>query len=518
MKKEAGIQYDLKKIKIALSIGSKNPFAKTMKIFTNCKILGTNEPIEIRVENGIIQCPQPTQNDLYFHKVDLKEKYVLPGFIDSHCHILYTGTQLQKTDLSSCQNKEEFLKKVLEAHQNTPEKEWLMVKNYDPAKLPESEHLSQQDLDQISNHRPIVVQHVSGHAGVINTGTLMLVPSAHHNRGYVVEKEYEKIYSSEPVPSLEKMAQSILLAGSRLKEMGITCATEMMAGYHNLEQELLAYHLASQRGCPIRLRLFLLWDKIFGPNAIPASRLKDLIDQMDPDVCKVVGIKLFADGVLGTKTAAVYEEYIGGGYGELVDRPDVFKKKVRVAHDAGWPVAVHSIGDRSTDLVLEAFSELDDASCHRIEHMMSLNDDQIERMAKLDCSCSMQPEFLADFHHSYQKHLGSSRTSKLKRFRSVFEAGISLGLSSDRPIVKGDPWKAIQIASNRPKGFDSSENLPFKQAVHAYTQGSAKLNHDHNSLGKLESGYFADFQIYQEDPFSTPYPTLLATLVGGKER
>ncbi len=488
-----------------------------MKILTNGKVPGKVEPIQILIEKNKIKNIQPVNENLNTFKIDLNGKYILPGFADSHCHILHTGMQLQKPDLAACQNKQELLEKIFIAHQESPKTEWVIVKNYDPNKLDAKDHLSQDDLDLIDQIRPILVQHSSGHAGVANSGALSKAPTAKHIEGYLVEKEYQKVYSAEPIPSLEKMVESILATATHLSKLGITSATEMMAGYYDLEQELLAYHLASKRGASIRLRLFLEWNKVFGPDAISEKRLKELMDQMDQDICNVIGIKLFADGALGTKTAAVYEEYIGGGYGHLLYEPGVFKEKIKTAHQAGWSIAVHSIGDRATDLVLEAYSELDDAASHRIEHAMVLNDSQIKQMACLGCCCTMQPEFLSHFAYSYQKNIGKARTSTLKPFRSVVEAGIGFGLSSDRPFVHGNPWEAIRIASDRPENFDSSENLSLEQAIAAYTEGSARLNYEGDLIGKLQPGYFADLQIYAEDPLLSTSPTLLTTLFGGEE-
>lgn len=488
-----------------------------MKILTNGKISGTTTPVEIQIEKNKIQSIQPLHKDSTLPKINLNGHYVFPGFIDSHSHILHTGLQLQKTDLFNCQNKQELLQKILEEAQQSPKTEWVILKNYDPSLLEAKDHLTQQDLDQIDPYKPILIQHSSGHAGVASSRALALAPSVKHIQGYLVEKEYEKVYSKEPIPSLEKMIKSILAAGAKMSQLGITCATEMMAGYYDLEQELLAYHLASKRGSPIRVRLFLEWNKIFGPEAISEGRLRELMDQMDQDLCKVVGIKLFADGALGTKTAAVNEEYIGGGYGHLLYEPDIFKEKVKTAHQAGWPIAVHSIGDRATGMVLEAFSELDDATSHRIEHVMILSDAQIKKMARLGCSCTLQPEFLSHFAESYQKNIGKKRTAKLKRFRSILDSGIKISLSSDRPFSPGNPWDAIHIASHRPQGFDPSENISLQEALVAYTKSPAALHHEEDLFGKLKPGYFADLQIYAEDPLTSHASLPLTTFLGGKE-
>ena len=109
----------------------------------------------------------------------------------------------------------------------------------------------------------------------------------------------------------------------------------------------------------------------------------------------------------------------------------------------------------------------------------------------------MQPEFLTAFGHAYVKQLGPQRASQLKRFKSILEAGIPLSFSSDRPIVEGNPWDGIRAASNRPIGFDASENISKERAFELYTKDSARANGDHLDQGVIKVGSHADFQIYE---------------------
>jgi predicted amidohydrolase YtcJ len=169
---------------------------------------------------------------------------------------------------------------------------------------------------------------------------------------------------------------------------------------------------------------------------------------------------------------------------------------VRNGHDAGYAIAIHSIGDRSTDLVMDAFEQLDDARRHRIEHAMLLSDAQIERLSRLGCLVTMQPEFLKCFANSYRKQLPSPRFEQLERFRSVSEAGIPLALNSDRPITPGNPLDGIDTATNRPEGFDPSENVSRKQAILGYTSVAARANGDEGLMGTLKPRELAEFQTF----------------------
>ncbi|MFY9235024.1 MAG: amidohydrolase family protein, partial [Fimbriimonadaceae bacterium] len=323
--------------------------------------------------------------------------------------------------------------------------------------------------------------------------------------GVLLEKAHEVVSAAAPKPSVEEMAAAILLAGEKMREVGICCAADMMTVQFDLEAELEAYRLAAERGCAVRIRLYLQWATVLGPRAIPESRIAELMSGLDPDRCRISGVKIFADGAIGSATAAIYGSYTGNSKlqspnskleesGQLIYASDRLLEMVRIAHDAGYQIAIHSIGDRSTDLVMDAYEALDSPSRHRIEHAMILSDAQIERMARLGIFCTMQPEFLMRFGHSYRRQLGPERASKLKRFRSVIDAGIPLSFSSDRPIVGGDPLEGIRAATSRPDGFDPAENVTREEALRAYTLEAARALRE-DGIGELLPGQLCEFRL-----------------------
>ena len=122
---------------------------------------------------------------------------------------------------------------------------------------------------------------------------------------------------------------------------------------------------------------------------------------------------------------------------------------------------------------------------------MILSDAQIERIARVGCPVTMQPEFLLKLGHVYRRQLGAGRTALLKRARSVLDAGIPLSFSSDRPIVAGDPRDGIRAAVSRPEGFDPSENVTWEEAVRMYTVEGSRVNGDGDLYGSLAPGSVA---------------------------
>ena len=506
--------------------------------YTNFRWGLTGESQEMVVDRGrVVTRHQSAATNLEVGDsiVDLGGAYLLPSFIDAHCHILPTGLDLNKLHLGAASTKEEILQLLADRHRDQPDG-WLLAVHYNQTKFEDGEHLTLRELDQISSTRPILLTHVNGHASVANSAALAAGkiddstpdPSGGVYRrdssgkldGVCLEHAHEFIQRAKPMPTVEEMAEAIVLAGQKMAELGIKCASDMMTGCFDLEKELQAYALAIRHGCPIHMRLYLQWRDVFGKRAVPEQRLRELIDAANAEQgLRVQGIKIFSDGGISSATAAIYGRFLStdpqkplkpvNGVdtdGQLIYNAEKLNMMFSRAHESGMQVSVHAIGDYATDLVLDAMSQTDEPSRHRIEHAMILSDSQIERMRDVGCFCTFQPEFLMALGPAYRRQLGEVRASKLIRSRSVLDAGIPLSFNSDRPIVAGNPWDGILTASNRPREFDSSENCTRAEAILAYTKSAAEVNGDAGEMGTLEPGTLAHFQFYDEDPLSTEKP------------
>jgi predicted amidohydrolase YtcJ len=477
------------------------------------KNLAGTDSGELFVRNGRFAEPGAADRE-----VDIGGRWALPGLIDSHCHILPTGLDLLKLNLSGCAGRTDVLDAVRDRHRSQPEG-WLHATHYDQNKFEGREHLTRDDLDAISADRPILLRHSNGHASVANSAALraagiddstenpkggeFVKDGAGHLTGVLLETAHEKVTSSAPDPNLEEMVEAILRAGELMHSMGITCASDMMTGRWDLEREIEAYRLAAERGCQVRTRLYLQWRPAIGPRGAGRERLTELAGSLPQERCRIVGLKIFADGAIGSATAAIHGRFLStGGQGTLIYSPERLKSMVQQAHDLGWPVAIHSIGDRSTDLVMDAIEETDDPSRHRIEHVMILSDAQIERIARLGCPVTLQPEFLQFFGHAYLAQLGPEITSLLNRGASLLAAGIPTAFNTDRPIVPGHPADSIEMATCRPEGFCSSENVTLEQAVEGWTKTAARVNGDAGELGELKPGCLADLVLFDSEPKS----------------
>jgi predicted amidohydrolase YtcJ len=454
------------------------------------------------------------------------EGYVaLPGFVDAHCHVLPSGLDLLKLNLSKCSSKAEVLEAVREWAPKVGEGQWLHATQYDQNKW--GEHLTRFEIDAVVADVPVLLRHSNGHASVANTAALRAAGigdevsdpvGGEYERGadgvltgVLLEKAHEIVTSRAPEPGLEEMVEAIMRAGDSMAGFGITTATDMMTGRWDLDKELQAYRIASERGCKVRLRMYMQWREVLGDKGIDPARLAELMGEMDEERCKVLGLKVFADGAIGSATAAIHGQFMTTGRSGKLIYPEAELARILALIDAeGWSCSVHTIGDRSTDLVMDAFEKTAAPGRHRIEHAMILSDGQVDRLARLGSHVTLQPEFLYRFGHAYRAQLQDGVWQKLIRTRSLIDAGLSLSFNSDRPIVVGDPWVGIGAAVSRPTGFDSEESCSVAEGVDLYTRGGAVANFDGDWLGRIEVGFGADFQIYDREAFMahTHGPTL----------
>lgn len=506
-----------------------------MPLYDNCRIFGREGVWSLDVDGQRFSRIVPYTHGTNGH--DLEGATVMPAFIDCHCHILPGGLDLLKLHLGRCQTREDVLDAVSKRNRELEPGEWLHAVHYDQTRFSDGVHLTRDDLDGISAERPILLRHVNGHASIANSAALraagvgetaieieggeFVADCSGRITGVLLEKAHEKVTAAAPAPTFEEMVAAILAAGERMASFGIGCASDMMTGRWDLERELAAYAEAVNRGCKVRLRLYAQWARVIGPRPVDPSQLKELTSGFDESLISLKGLKIFADGAIGSATAAIYgsflertstKETVNGKIwdGQLIYSPDRLEAIFRHADDQGWSTSTHSIGDYATDLVMSNLASLSNPKNHRIEHAMLLSDEQIDRMQDLGCHCVMQPEFLLRFSHAYPKQLGPERAAHIKRFKSIGAAGIPLSFSSDWPIVDGNPWSGIRSALQRPEGFLQDENIPMELAINAYTRNAAGANRDPD-MGEIKEGQMADFQVYKSEPGTPVVPDRLIT-------
>lgn len=440
----------------------------------------------MKATNGRGLNGEPVEFAIQGDPVDLQGKLVLPAFIESHAHVLPEGLDLLKLNLRSCASPEDVLQAVREEIPNGDG--WLHAVQYDQTKFPGAIHLNRTQLDAISTDRPILLRHSNGHASVANSKALEIAGVTNSTSdprggtyvrdesgeltGVLLERAHDHVTNSAPMPTEDEMVEAILRAGEAMARDGIVLATDMMTGRWDLDRELRAYDRAANAGCKVRLRLYVQWSTVLGSQGIGPAAFRERIALINRDEIEISGLKIFSDGAIGAATAAIHGKYATTGKdGQLIYAPSELARRVKLASDEGFNLAVHAIGDRAVDHVLDAFEATGRAQDHRLEHAMILSDAQIARIKALDVPLSMQPEFLTQFGHAYRVQI-PELAPMLKRIKSVLAAGIRLTFSSDRPIVKGAPLDGVWSAVVRPDGFDPSEAIDLATALSLYSPGS----------------------------------------------
>jgi predicted amidohydrolase YtcJ len=207
------------------------------------------------------------------------------------------------------------------------------------------------------------------------------------------------------------------------------------------------------------------------------------------------------DGVLSSRTAWLskrYEDANTEGY-PIINKDD-FEKIVKDVHKANLQLAIHGIGDKAIDMILDVYQEIDVRSMrHRIEHASVLRDDQIERIAKLGVVISAQPRFIVSDWWVINR-VGRSRAKWIYRFKSLIKKGVIMGLGTDAPVEPVNPWETVYFAvtCGKYEGIElykltENEKLTVEEVLHSYTFNSAYLLFEEQNLGTLEKGKFADF-------------------------
>lgn len=484
--------------------------------------------------------------------VELAGATVLPGFVDAHTHLTWTGLAAATVDISACVSVAQVLDVLARAARDVAEGDWLEVSGYDHRRL--DTPLSAAALDTVSAGRLAYVQDLSGHACVVNTAVLDLLP-AHFRTAGTPGVQLDR--DGRPYGGLAESAQTAARAlrlpyglseietaigrGARqaLAE-GVTLCAEAgvggeMVGHSPIE--VAAYQRARDAGrLPVRVQLMASADMLHPVTAHPADGIPRALDLglrtgLGDDRLSIGALKVFTDGGMMARTAALSAPYAGtANLGELQADPAELTSTIVDGHLAGWQLAVHAIGDRAVDVALDAFAEAQarrprpDAR-HRIEHCGLVRPDQLDRLAAAGVVAVVQPTFLWAYGDDYADIMGPDRAGWLYRARAFLDRGMVVAGSSDRPVADGAPLRAIQFlvqrTSSSGRAIGPDEAITVRQALAAYTMGGAYACHREHLLGSVTAGKLADLVVLGADPTTVDPDTIadidvFATIVGGE--
>ena len=471
-------------------------------------------------------------------QIDLRGRTLLPGFFDCHLHILWLGINLGHVNLASppVKNKQDIIRLLRERLDAQPDLTCVQGNRYDQNKLSPPEHLTRHDLDQISTTIPVRIVHTSGHAAVVNTRALQMLgitpdtldpvggeivrDAQGEPNGVLLETaSWNDLDRILPYVSPEEQVAALGRANTYLLERGITSATDA-----NLATKDIAIfaRAVADKALQVRANGMVGWAEIMkhiGEGTIPSpDDLQPQWQGLSWHQFHVGQAKLFSDGAITTRTCWLTEPFLGmagqpNDCGIPLHPPDEMRDYIRKAHNAGWQIATHAIGDRAIDLVLSAYADAQRENTrfrpgHRIEHAMLLNSDLIARFRRQNVWSIGQPEFLSQLGDAYVMALGEERANRLSPYATLDRQNVAQAFSSDCPVVPGAPLDGLRASMERktPSGhiLDVNECLAPDIALYNYTAAPAYATHTDRDRGSLETGKWADFVLLSADPMTTP--------------
>jgi predicted amidohydrolase YtcJ len=477
-------------------------------------------------------------------ELDLAGQTVVPGFIESHNHMLGFGLTLAQVDAGhpAVRSIEQLKRALAERAAGTPPGGWVRARGYDDNKLDERRHPHRADLDAAAPGHPVIVTNASGHMSVVNTRALELAGIARDTPdpqgGHVVRDErgeptgllqetaQQLAHAVIPPPTLADLREALRRCCAAYAAAGITSSQD--AG-SNSPLQLAAYQEARDAG-----ELTLRTNLMIRDNLLPHLVELGLRGRFGDDRLRIGPIKLFADGSLIGRTAAVFEPFLDDprpdNLGLAMMPQEELDEAVWRAHSAGYQVATHAIGDRAIAMVLGAYERALARQPradhrHRIEHCGILRPELIARLARLGVLAVSQPVFVSDYGDGFRRHLGEERLRLTYPFRSLLDAGVTLVFSSDCPVSPFEPLKGIRDAvherTRSGAAYAPQEALTAEEALRCYTVAGAYASFEEDRKGRIRPGLLADLTVLAEDPREVA-PAALAeipvslTLVGGE--
>jgi hypothetical protein len=480
--------------------------------------------------------------------VELRGKTVLPGFIDPHNHFCQYALMTAQVDCrpsSGCVRGDDVIEALKERAQRTPPGRWVMGWGYASYLLDDRKHLTREDLDRASKDHPLCLIHVSFHEAVVNSraldelgidretpdppGGLIHRDSRGEPNGVLSETAFMGPLFFQR-PSIYSKVLGTYTPDERARmflECALTYASMGIVGVHDPFVDGMtfrAYQDAQEtEGLPIRIYAYIL-------NHMADSLLElGLRQGFGSEMLRIGAVKVFLDGGMSSRTAAVLEPYeSGGGTGILNFDQQALNQEIERLHSAGHQISVHAQGDRALEMLVEAFSRVlydGNPLRHHIVHAGAITPSQIQRAASMGLGIISQANFFSLLGDGFLEAFGPERSQRLYPFRSLLECGVKLALSSDCPVADPDPLVGIRDAVLRktPSGryIAPQEALGQDEAVALYTREAAYFSFDEHRWGTIEPGKWADMVVLEGDPLSVAAEEIPAcgvkmTIVGGK--
>jgi hypothetical protein len=465
-----------------------------------------------------------------------------PGLADAHGHVALLGRWRREVSLAGASGEEECAARAAERARGVAAGGWIRGSGWDQNRWPGGGFPSERTLTRAVPSHPAALSRVDGHALWVNAAALqaagisaatsdppggrILRDAAGRPSGVLLDAAQDLVLVRIPPPSPAQLEEAVLLSLGELVRLGFTAVHD--AG---VPPDVLAVYrrLAAEDRLPLRVHAMLDGD-------LPREELEDAMAEARaaPEVGRLSlgAVKLFVDGALGSRGAALHEDYADdpGNRGLLLATPDALLDRILAIARARLQPAVHAIGDRAVSTVLDALegaaSRVDVAALRpRIEHAQIIRPRDVPRLARVGAVASMQPvQALSDAPWlAARLGAGSERLRGAHPWRTLLAAGVPLAFGSDFPVEEPDPRAGLVAAEVGWAASDAApeERLVRRDALAAFTRGAAFAAFAEGRRGMVREGLDADLTLFDRDVGSCPAAALRTmrvthTIVGGR--
>ena len=464
---------------------------------------------------------------------------ILPGLTDAHGHLYGLGLAVDTVNLVNTQSFDEVLARVKERAATTPRGEWILGRGWDQNDWPVKEFPTAAMLDAAIPDHPVFLRRIDGHAAVVNTAALRAAGIAASTKdpdggrvmrdasgnptGTFVDAAMDLVENHIPAPSAEQRKARVLAAAKSIAANGLT---EMHDAGIDAATIAAVKELIDEKRFPIRVyamlgdndELLRTWF-MSGPLVEYGGRLT------------VRSVKLYADGALGSRGAALLEPYSDdpSNSGLMIASPEHIATVAERGKRYGFQINTHAIGDRGVRNVIDAYEKAGvvAADRFRVEHLQVIAPEDVSRLVGRGIIASMQPTHATSDMYWAEARLGPERTKGAYAWRTVLERGGRLALGSDFPVEEVNPFLGIHAAVTRQDqkqwpagGWYPSQRLTLAEAIRGFTLDAAHAAFEEKSRGTIEVGKLADLTIVEGDLLAMPVTELYktkvrATVVGG---